>query len=450
MNHFNIKPIQNFDIKDRHAIVAYIEDRPLEDFTVANIQSTLLTTRNMSEASIGVSGLSGVLGIVASGMAWSYAGFTLPVLLPVAGAIASGLWAVKSFTDTNAHSAEYSLLRDPKIQQKLSLYWQALNMGVDRSIVAQRAHSDLVNALGTGQLLDIKAIEPAPELQYLESASEALEYETQEVPQIAAQSQGPTKEQILDYFAMDMFEARSIEGYSQSGKTSFITEFALLAQSHGMDIWVLNLGYSDVSPLIDIASRSVLCHWKYQEDATKEARKEKLTAARQMLKDFSKQSFSLLVIDEVAVLHHYPELSEVLDELQNAINEQTIDGKKRNSGILMSGTPVVHKKGSKGTNLTGFESMALFTSVNESSHSEGSATSSLGHRFLQIGEEVICIDCVATKKPIVLSNVFDPAIAPTPTISTEEPETFSLGFGSSAAQISEVPASQATATSVGW
>ena len=149
MNHFKLKPIQNFDIEDRHAIVAYIEERPLEEFTVANIQSTLLTARNMSEAAIGISGLSGVAGIVASGMAFSFAGFTLPVLMPIAGAIASGLWAVKSFTDTNAHSNEYALLRDPKIQQKLGMYWEAMNMGVDRSIVAQRAYADIVNALGT-------------------------------------------------------------------------------------------------------------------------------------------------------------------------------------------------------------------------------------------------------------------------------------------------------------
>ena len=126
MNHFNLKPIQNFDIEDRHAIVAYIEERPLEEFTVANIQSTLLTARNMSEAAIGISGLSGVAGIVASGMAFSFAGFTLPVLMPIAGAVASGLWAIKAFTDTNAQSAEYNLLRDPKIQQKLGTELSAL------------------------------------------------------------------------------------------------------------------------------------------------------------------------------------------------------------------------------------------------------------------------------------------------------------------------------------
>lgn len=453
MNHFNLKPIQNFDIEDRHAIVAYIEERPLEEFTVANIQSTLLTARNMSEAAIGISGLSGVAGIVASGMAFSFAGFTLPVLMPIAGAVASGLWAIKAFTDTNAQSAEYNLLRDPKIQQKLGMYWEAMNMGIDRSIVAQRAYADIVNALGTGRLLEVSAIESAPELQYLEAASESLEYEPQEVYPVATQSQGPTKEQILDYFAMDMFESRSIEGFSQTGKTSFVTEFALLAQSHGMDVWVLNLGYSDVSPLVDVASRSVLCHWKYNEDADRDARKAKLTAARQLLKDFSKQSFSLLVVDEVAVLHHYPELLEVLEELQNAINEQAIDGKKRNSGILMSGTPVTVKKGSKGTNLTGFESISLVDTkgMNASSHPEGSNTSSLGRRFLVMGEESICIDCVAVHRPIFLSNVFDPTIQ---TISVapiaQEHDSFSLGFGSTAATISEISMTQNTSVSVGW
>ena len=434
------------DLKDEFVLENFILGCDIDDLTIVNMQSAIHKAIEVSEAGTVMGSASALVGAGLTAMAVTTGGLTIFTSIPAIAVVSSALLAWKSFHATNARQSEYRIISDPATRSYVESAQELLDKGTSPKVVANDARARMITAMATSSKINQDALPQAQTYaQIVATQDEYLEpVHAPIVTHSTPEPFCPKKEDVLDFFALDIFEVRSIEGFSQCGKTSFVTEFALLAQKKGMEVWVLNLGYSDVSPLIEVASRSVLCHWKYSEDATREDRRDKLAAARQMLKDFSRQSYTLLVIDEVAVLHHYPELSEVLEELQGAINEHSIDGAKRNSGILMSGTPVIQKKGVKGTSLVGVASIPLVDTkgMNEVSHPEGSTTSPLGRRFLELNGEMTCIDNVASYRPIVLSNVFDPTVQTIEAVSaavTIHDDSFTVGFGAAAVTIHEMP-----------
>ena len=253
------------------------------------------------------------------------------------------------------------------------------------------------------------------------------------------------RETVLGLFCGGIFTPRIVTGESQVGKTSFVNEFAIEAKKQGMKVWLLNLGYSDESPLLSIADRTCIAGWKYAAKAAPADRKSKIKEAIQLLQDFALESETLLIVDELSTLYLNEALDEVRESLQSTIDEHSIDGRKRRCGIVMCATPLPPNKDRDKAKLTGVESVpfimakssviggftVLSSGVTIDSHKKGLDPSTPGVRFVQMPDgQMVCVDLTSVERKVTLSNVFDPL----PKEAIVE-ETYAVGIGLSSVQV---------------
>jgi hypothetical protein len=127
-----------------------------------------------------------------------------------------------------------------------------------------------------------------------------------------------------------------IMGLSQVGKSSLAASMARYWQSQGYTIWYVNLRAVEVSDLETIADRSIVCDVKRM---TPQDRAAKLREAIELIKSLESQGKTILIIDEASPWFTSGTVfDDCLDVLMGAIEEQSFDGLKRKTGILLLGT----------------------------------------------------------------------------------------------------------------
>ena len=483
-NRLNYDSADDFDLKGSYALAKYVMNRQIDDLTVPNLRATLHSNAKGSEVSAVAGSVSVLGGIALSAMSIATAGWTLATLLPVAGIAASVYLTGSALNAISRYNAESNLLAQSGMPAHLEHLQDLLDQGVDPRVIAHDVQVLLIHALAQGQRVDLKALAYSDRDSLTTGGhdgsgdnhdDECDEVEEEEKPiavkpsfhssaNVASTSPDPVvsplldRETVLGMFCEGIFTPRIVSGDSQVGKTSFVNEFGIEAKTQGMKVWFLNLGYSDVSPLLDIADRSCVAGWKYAAKATPTERKGKIQEAIELLRAFAMESETLLIVDELSTLYLNEALDEVREALQSAIDEHSIDGRKRHCGIIMCATPLPANKDRDKTKLTGAELIPFamaksaviggFTvrssGVNIDSHKKGLDPSTPGVRFVQMPDgQMICVDLACIERKVILSNVFDPLALPAEA-STEE--TYAIGLGISRVEV-EPAATKAQAPS---
>lgn len=462
----NYDDADSFDLKGSYAIAKYVAHKPIDYLTVPNLRATLHANAKGSEVSAVASSVSIVGGIALTAMSVMTAGWTLVSMLPVAGVAGSLYLVATALQEVQRYNAESNLLAQPGVSKHLEHLQDLLDLGYDPRVIAHDVHVMMVNALAQGQKIELKSLAYSDH-DLLTSADEYEDDEYEERPIDRAVAAEPfvthiqkevkntmtsilDREMVLGLFSTGIFTPRVVTGESQAGKTSFVNEFAIEAKKQGMAVWLLNLGYSDESPLLSIADRTCLAGWKFATKATPADRKAKIKSAIEMLHDFALESETLLVIDELSTLYLNEALDEVRAALQSAIDEYSIDGRKRRCGIVAIATPLPANKDRDKIKLTGVEiipflannatSMSGFSGLpglDIDSHKKGSNPSTSGMRFVQMPNgEMTCVDRTSVERAVVLSNVFDPMVA-----AAESDPTYAVGLGAtSSVQIDPIAA----------
>lgn len=465
-NRLNYDSADEFDLRGSYALTKYVMHRQIDDLTVPNLRATLHSNAKGSEVSAVAGSVSVLGGIALSAMSIATAGWTLATLLPVAGIAASAYLTGSALNAISRYNAESNLLAQPGMPGHLEHLQDLLDQGVDPRVIAHDVQVLLIHSLARNQRIELKTLayddrvmsaidgrDDAYDDKY--NAEHETEHETEpaELPPPAkpsVQSQSISRAQpeasqptlldrsaVLGLFSSGIFTPRVVTGESQAGKTSFVNEFAIEAKKQGMKVWLLNLGYSDESPLLAIADRACIAGWKFASKANAAERKNKIKQAIELLNDFALESKTLLIIDELSTLYLNEALDDVRVALQSAIDQYSIDGRKFRSGIVAIATPLPASKERDKVKITGLEvtpfenkasGMSGFSfGANTDSHTGAHKPSALGVRFVKMpGGEMVCVDRACAGRPVVLSSVFDP-LSPETIAATEE--TYAVGLG---------------------
>ena len=470
----NYDSADEFDLKGSYALAKYVMHKPIDDLTVNNLRATLHANAKGSEVSAVAGSVSVLGGIALSAMSIATAGWTLATLLPVAGVAASVYLAGSALNAVSRYNAESNLLAQSGMPGHLEHLQDLLDQGVDPRVIAHDVQILLIHALSQNQRIELKSLaysdrdilstgeysdecgaehaddeepveKPSPTKPVAQSHSVSPSIQNQQNPrQPSKEGIDPLLDRstVLRLFSEGIFTPRVVTGESQVGKTSFVNEFAIEAKKQGMKVWLLNLGYSDESPLLAIADRTCLAGWKFASKATPADRKLKIKQAIELLNDFVLESETLLVIDELSTLYLNEALDDVRTALQSAIDQYSIDGRKFRSGIVAIATPLPANKDRDKVKLTGLEAIPF---VNKGAtgmigFSSGGTTplqeeglESSRRRFIQMPNGgMVCVDRTSVSRPVILSNVFDPlAVATTETTL----ETYAVGLGVSKVEV---------------
>lgn len=456
-NRLNYDSADDFDLKGSYALAKYVMNRQIDDLTVPNLRATLHSNAKGSEVSAVAGSVSVLGGIALSAMSIATAGWTLATLLPVAGIAASVYLTGSALNAISRYNAESNLLAQSGMPAHLEHLQDLLDQGVDPRVIAHDVQVLLIHALSQNQRVDLKTLAYGDrDLLAMRDYDDDYDDECIDKPaeeSIAAKPSTPNprceaavaplldRSDVLGLFSTGIFTPRVVTGESQAGKTSFVNEFAIEAKKQGMKIWLLNLGYSDESPLLSIADRTCLAGWKFATKATASDRKLKIKQAIEMLSDFALESETLLIIDELSTLYLNEALDDVRAAFQAAIDQYSVDGRKFRSGIVAIATPLPANKDRDKVKITGLELIPFVNNdatgmngfsgpsfgITIDSHTEGPNPSTSGLRFVKMPNgEMVCVDRTSVSRPVILSNVFDP-LKTEATVATEE--TYAVGMG---------------------